>query len=83
MKWRKHRSAGFQSAPGAGILPAPPAGSETLPAYAGKMPALRVRSEVDLCGDEIRFYRLRRREPDQQPLIKTIPYQPPDGPFQG
>ena len=36
-----------------------------------------VRAEVDLTRGEIRFYRLRRREPKQQPLIKTIPYQTP------
>jgi hypothetical protein len=36
-----------------------------------------VRAEVDLTKGQIRFYRLRRREPGQQPLIKTVPYQPP------
>ena len=36
-----------------------------------------VRAEVDLTRGQIRFYRLRRREPTQQPLIKTIPYQTP------
>lgn len=36
-----------------------------------------VRAEVDLTRGEIRFYRLRRREPKVQPLIKTIPYQTP------
>jgi hypothetical protein len=36
-----------------------------------------VRAEVDLTQSEIRFYRLRRREPGQQPLIKTVPYKPP------
>ena len=36
-----------------------------------------VRSEVDLQASEIHFYRLRRRVPDDQPLIKTIAYQLP------
>lgn len=36
-----------------------------------------VRAEVDLTGGEIRFYRLRRPEPKEQPLIKTTPYQTP------
>lgn len=36
-----------------------------------------VRAEVDLTRGQIRFYRLRRREPTQQPLIKTVPYQTP------
>ena len=36
-----------------------------------------VRIEVDLSNHEIRFYQLRRRQPDQQPLIKTVPYTPP------
>jgi len=40
-----------------------------------------VRIEVDLSNHEIRFYRLRRRQPDQQPLIKTVPYTPPTKPF--
>lgn len=40
-----------------------------------------VRVEVDLSKKQIRFYRLRRRQPDQQPLIKTIEYSPPTKPF--
>jgi hypothetical protein len=40
-----------------------------------------VRTEVDLTQGQIRCYRLRRREPTQQPLIKTIPYQTPKKPF--
>jgi transposase-like protein len=40
-----------------------------------------VRVEVDLSNHEIRFYRLRRPQPDQQPLIKTVPYSPPTKPF--
>lgn len=38
-----------------------------------------VRAELDLLKEEIRFFRLRRRDPDQQPLIKKIPYAPPKG----
>jgi hypothetical protein len=33
-----------------------------------------IRAEVDLTHQRIRFYRLRRREPNQQPLLKTIHY---------
>jgi hypothetical protein len=33
-----------------------------------------VRAEVDLQGEHIRFYSLRRRAPDQQPLIKETSY---------
>ncbi len=33
-----------------------------------------VRAEVDLTKELIRFYRLRRRAPEQQPLIKETPY---------
>ena len=36
-----------------------------------------VRCEVDLTRGQIRFYRLRRREPTQQPLMKTILYETP------
>jgi putative transposase len=36
-----------------------------------------VRAEVDLTRQRIRFYRLRRREPNQQPLLKSIPYKRP------
>jgi transposase len=41
-----------------------------------------VRAEVDLDRGQIRCYRLRRREPQQQPLLATIPYQVPTKPFQ-
>lgn len=40
-----------------------------------------VRAEVDLTLRQIRFYRLRRREPGHQPLIKTVAYEPPTKPF--
>jgi hypothetical protein len=40
-----------------------------------------VRSEIDLKASQIRFYRLRRREPSQQPLIKTVSYLLPERRF--
>ena len=40
-----------------------------------------VRAEVDLSNQEIRFYRLRRREPNDQPLIQTVTYTPPNKRF--
>jgi hypothetical protein len=36
-----------------------------------------VRAEVDLTAQRIRFYTLRRRAPDQQPLVKEIDYSLP------
>lgn len=36
-----------------------------------------VRCNVDLTAGRIRIDRLRRREPTQQPLLKTIPYETP------
>lgn len=36
-----------------------------------------VRAEVDLDDDVIRFYALRRREPDWQPLLQTVEYHFP------
>lgn len=36
-----------------------------------------LRCEVHLTDRLIRFYRLRRRQPDEQPLIKTLPYHIP------
>jgi hypothetical protein len=44
-------------------------------------PRRLVRAEVDLTRGEIRFYRLRRRAPKEQPLIKTIPYATPKKKF--
>lgn len=35
-----------------------------------------VRAEVDLTARRIRFYALRRRDPDHQPLLNEVPYQP-------
>lgn len=36
-----------------------------------------IRCEVDLAHHQISFYRLRRRDPAQQPLIKTVAYRLP------
>jgi putative transposase len=36
-----------------------------------------VRAEVDLKGQRVRFYRLRRRAPEQQPLAQEVPYELP------
>ena len=36
-----------------------------------------VRCNVDLTAGRIRIYQLRRREPNRQPLLKTIPYETP------
>jgi hypothetical protein len=36
-----------------------------------------VRAEVDLDHDRIRFYALRRREPDEQPLLRETPFVAP------
>ena len=40
-----------------------------------------VRSEIDLQAGQINFYRLRRREPSDQPLIKTVSYLLPQRKF--
>lgn len=40
-----------------------------------------VRCEVDLTGQRIRIYALRRRAPDQQPLLRTVPYRRVHKPF--
>jgi transposase len=40
-----------------------------------------LRCEVDLAHHQIRCYRLRRREPDQQPLVKLLDYVFPTKPF--
>ena len=40
-----------------------------------------VRCEVELDAGVIRFYRLRRRDPDHQPLVATVPYMLPRRPF--
>jgi hypothetical protein len=41
-----------------------------------------VRIEVDLTGERLRFYSLRRREPKSQPLILEVPYRLPQRRFQ-
>jgi putative transposase len=41
-----------------------------------------VRVEVDLTGERLRFYTLRRREPKSQPLVLEVPYQLPRRRFQ-
>ncbi len=40
-----------------------------------------VRCEIDLDAARIRFYRLRRREPDHQPLVSEVPYVLPQRRF--
>jgi hypothetical protein len=40
-------------------------------------PRRLVRAEVDLSAGCIRFYRLRRREPGEQPLVAEVPYKLP------
>ncbi len=40
-----------------------------------------VRAEVDLDAGQISFYALRRREPEQQRLLRTVPYVTPHGHF--
>lgn len=40
-----------------------------------------VRAEVDLEAHQIRCYRLRRRAPDEQPLVRTIKYVFPEKEF--
>ncbi len=42
-----------------------------------------VRCEVDFTRQRIRFYALRRRDPDDQPLLRELPYRRPDKPFRG
>jgi hypothetical protein len=40
-----------------------------------------VRCDVDLNNNVIRFYALRRRAPEQQPLLREVPYALPDRRF--
>ena len=40
-----------------------------------------VRAEVDLTAGTIRFYRLRRREPGDQPLIREVRHRIKHKPF--
>jgi transposase len=46
-------------------------------AVARTWPHRLVRGEVDLDAGEIRFYALRRRDPQAQPLLHTVAYQLP------
>jgi hypothetical protein len=47
------------------------------PSWPGRL----VRVEVDLQAEQIRFYALRRRQPDDHRLLRTTPYTPPSKPF--
>ena len=40
-----------------------------------------VRAEVDLTNHQINFYALRRRTPEHQPLLHSIPYEMPNRRF--
>jgi len=42
-----------------------------------------IRCEVDFTRRRMRFYALRRRDPDDQPLLRTLPYRRSDTPFRG
>ena len=42
-----------------------------------------VRCEVNLTHRRIRFYALRRRDPNDQPLLRELPYRRLDKPFRG
>lgn len=42
-----------------------------------------VRCEVDFSHQRIRFYALRRRDPNEQPLLCELRYARPNKPFQG
>lgn len=47
------------------------------PTWCGRL----VRAEVDLTAQEIRFYALRRKDPDNHVLLATHPYKRPTKPF--
>lgn len=40
-----------------------------------------VRAEVDLTAGRVRFFKLRRRDHEHQPLLKELPYETPTGRF--
>lgn len=42
-----------------------------------------VRCEVDFSAELIRFYALRRRQPNEQPLLRATPYHRVHRPFKG
>ena len=50
---------------------------DVCPNWCGRL----VRAEVDFTTKQIRFYALRRREPDKHLLLATHPYRPPTNPF--
>ncbi len=52
-------------------------------AVAHNWPHRLVRAEVDFDEAVIRFYALRRREPEYQPLLKTVDYHFPNKRFRG
>ena len=41
-----------------------------------------MRVEVDLSGERLRFYTIRRRDPKSQTLVREVPYQLPRRRFQ-
>ena len=49
----------------------------------GREPRTDVRCEVDFTHHRIRFFALRRRDPDRHPLLRESPYHRPNKPFQG
>jgi hypothetical protein len=48
---------------------------------AADWPRRLVRAEVDFANDRLRFYALRRREPQDQPLLSEHDYRLPQRPF--
>ena len=42
-----------------------------------------IRCEVDFTRQRLRFYALRRRDPNDQPLLCELPYQRPNKSFKG
>jgi hypothetical protein len=48
-----------------------------------RWPHRLVRCEVDFTHEQIRFYALRRRDPEDQPLLHQVVYRRPHKPFQG
>jgi hypothetical protein len=51
-------------------------------AVSGVWPDRLVRCEVDLDGDKIRFFTLRREEPQSQPQVLEVDYRLPRRGFQ-
>lgn len=42
-----------------------------------RWPHRLVRGELDLDARRLSFFALRRREPDQQPILREVPFEPP------